>query len=188
MSLKTKWIDIVYNLATGSRKVRTLLTPLGAIIFGLFTFVIVVISIQFDKLLKMPKILAVPLNFIASLPILFVGLFMMGWSILSFLKVKGTPVPFNPPPKLVTDGPYAYVRNPMLSGIFFLLFGLGILLNSFSLVIFFTPLFIFINVWELKVIEEPELEKRLGKEYHQYREKTPMFIPGVKAFLKKKRY
>jgi protein-S-isoprenylcysteine O-methyltransferase Ste14 len=187
MSLKTKWIDIVYKLATGSRKVRTLLTPLGAITFGLFTLVFVVVSVQLDRLLKMPKLLAVPLNIIASIPILSLGLIMTGWSILSFLKVKGTPVPFNPPPRLVTSGPYAYVRNPMLSGIFLLLFGLGTLLNSFFLFILFTPLFIAINVWELKMIEEPELERRLGEAYHQYRQKTPMFIPGVKAIFKKKR-
>ena len=60
----------------------------------------------------------------------FIALFFVGWSVLNFHKVKGTPVPFNPPPALVTTGPYAYVRNPMLSGIFLLLFGLGILFGS----------------------------------------------------------
>ena len=31
---------------------------------------------------------------------------------------------------------------------------------------------------ELKRIEEPELVKRLGDEYAEYRGRTPMFIPG----------
>jgi len=35
-----------------------------------------------------------------------------------------------------------------------------------------------INVWELKKIEEPELIKRIGDEYIEYRRQTPMFIPG----------
>ena len=111
--------------------------------------------------------------------ILVIGLFLMLWSILHFIKVKGTPVPFNPPPKLVTTGPYAYIRNPMLSGVFILLFGFGILFNSISLVFIFTPIFILVNFLELKVIEEPELEKRLGKNYLKYKKRVPMFIPKL---------
>lgn len=104
----------------------------------------------------------------------------MLWSILHFIKVKGTPVPFNPPPKLVTTGPYAYVRNPMLSGVFILMFGLGILFRSISLVFIFTPLFILLNFLELKAIEEPELENRLGKDYSKYKKRVPMFFPKLK--------
>ena len=43
---------------------------------------------------------------------------------------------------------------------------------------FFTPLYVLVNMWELKEIEEPELVRRLGDEYIEYRRKTPMFIPG----------
>ncbi len=40
-----------------------------------------------------------------------------------------------------------------------------------------TPLFIVINVWELEKVEEPELMKRLGKDYAEYRARVPMFFP-----------
>ena len=72
----------------------------------------------------------------------------------------------------------------MLAGVFVLLFGIGFAVNSFSLVVFFTPIYVLLNVWELKNIEEPELEKRLGDEYIEYRMKTPMFIPGRRKKLK----
>ena len=120
------------------------------------------------------------LNIIVSLLILVIGLFLMLWSILHFIKIKGTPVPFNPPPKLVNTGPYFYVRNPMLSGVFILMFGFGILFNSISLAFIFTPLFILFNYVELKAIEEPELEKRLGKDYLEYKKNVPMFFPRFK--------
>lgn len=74
----------------------------------------------------------------------------------------------------------------MLTGVFALLFGFGFLLRSVSLLFIFTPLFILMNVWELKVIEEPELLKRLGKNYDEYRKRTPMFFPCFKARSKRK--
>ena len=46
--------------------------------------------------------------------------------------------------------------------------------------------FEFINFWELKSIEEPELEKRLGEEFIEYRKRTPMFFPSLRIICKKK--
>ena len=180
MSLKARWIDFLYRVATGSRKVRNLFTPIGATVFAFITFLFIAVALQMDKLFNFPGLLPTPVNVIVALPVLLFGFFMMGWSFLNFLKVKGTPVPFNPPPRLVTSGPYAYVRNPMLTGLFMLLFGLGALLQSISLVVLFTPAFIAFNVWELKAIEEPELEKRLGEKYIRYKNMTPMFFPDFR--------
>lgn len=86
-------------------------------------------------------------------------------------------MPLSPPPKLVDTGPYAYSRNPMLSGVFLMLFGIGFLFQSLSLVIIYTPMFMVIAFLEFKMIEEPELEKRIGAPYVEYRKKVPMFFP-----------
>jgi len=67
----------------------------------------------------------------------------------------------------------------MLTGVFLLLFGIGFAIKSPSLVLIFTPLYVLVNFWELRKIEEPELIKRLGEDYLTYRERTPMFIPGI---------
>jgi protein-S-isoprenylcysteine O-methyltransferase Ste14 len=166
------------------KKVRTILTPIGAIIFGLFTIFFIIIAIKIDNLLNLPKIIISSSNLFISIPLIFLGIILTGWSVLHFLKVKGTPVPLNPPPQLVNSGPYAYTRNPMLTGIFLLMFGIGFWIGSFSLILVFTPLFILVNTLELKIIEEPELERRLGKEYIEYKKKTPMFIPGLNYVLK----
>ncbi len=68
----------------------------------------------------------------------------------------------------------------MVTGIFIQLFGIAIILNSISLFFIFTPLFIAINVWELKKVEEPELVKRLGEDYIDYKKRVPMFFPWLK--------
>lgn len=185
MSLHKKLIEIFYKAARSSSRMRTLLTPVGLLFFFTVVVLLIVASLQVDKFLGLPKLLSTPLNVIVSVPILAIGLFLVLWSVLHFIKVKGTPVPFNPPPKLVTTGPYAYVRNPMLTGWFILFFGLGVLFRSISLVFIFTPLFVLLNVLELRAVEEPELGKRLGKEYLGYRKRVPMFIPWLKVRTKK---
>ena len=185
MSLRERLIGIFYRVATGSRKTRNLLTPAGAIFFFGLIALLIFVALQVDECLDFPELLPTSLNIIVSVPIIAIGLFLMIWSVLNFVRVKGTPVPFNPPPKLVTTGPYAHVRNPMLTGVFVLLFGLGVLLRSISLVSIFTPVFILFNVWELKAVEERELERRLGEDYVEYKKRVPMFIPRLKVRTKK---
>ncbi len=187
MTLKTKWIEILYNVVTGSRKIRNFFTPIGAFFYTLLIFSFVVVALQVDRLLGLTTIFPSPFHIILSLPVFSLALFLMGWSVLNFIRAKGTPVPFNPPPQLVTTGPYAYVRNPMLTGVFALLFGFGVFFESASLLVVFTPFFIFINVWELKAIEEPELLKRLGEDYIEYRKRTPMFFPGITIIFKERK-
>jgi len=179
LSLRIKWINLIYTVATGSRKLRLILTPIIGLSYVLFVTMFVIVSFLIDKWMHFPQFPPAPINIFLSIPLISIGLLLIIWSQLNFFKVKGTPVPFNPPPKLVTAGPYAYVRNPMLSGIFILLFGIAFAFRSISLLFIFTPLFIIINVMEIKAVEEPELEMRLGKDYLEYKKKTPMFFLGI---------
>jgi len=181
MALRNHWINLLHRAATGTKKTRTLLTPLGLVIFGAFTALFVFAAVVVDRLLNLPGLLPEAARLPVSITLIGVGLAVTFWSVFYFLKVQGTPVPFNPPPKVVNTGPYRLARNPMLTGVFLFLFGIGFFVSSFSLVFFFTPLYVLINVWELKKIEEPELIKRLGDEYIEYRKRTPMFIPGCRS-------
>ena len=178
MNIRESWIDLLHRAATGTKKTRTLLTPIGVVIFGAFTALFVLAALWIDGLLNLPGLLPHGARLPVSVPLMAAGVAITAWSGYHFLKVKGTPVPFNPPSEVVTTGPYRYARNPMLSGVFLFLFGLGFAFDSISLVLFFTPLFILANVWELQQIEEPELVKRFGETYLEYRRRTPMFIPG----------
>ena len=183
LSIREKIIKIFYKAATKNHNIRYkrfLITPLGGIFFFSFIATFIYLSTQLDKFLRFPKPFLSPINIILSIPFLIIGVIILSWSLLHFIKKQGTPVPLAPPPKLIISGPYKYVRNPLLSGLFILLFGVGTLLNSISIIFIFNPLFISVNILELKTIEEPELEKRFGKEYFEYKKKTPMFIPWFK--------
>jgi protein-S-isoprenylcysteine O-methyltransferase Ste14 len=180
MGFRESWISLLHSAATGTNKTRTLLTPIGVTVFGAVTALFVFAALVVDRLLHLPRLLPEGTRLPTSIPVMVVGAAVTVWSAFHFLKVKGTPVPFNPPPKVVKTGPYRYARNPMLTGVFVFLFGLGFGVNSVSLVFFFTPLFVLINVWELKKIEELELVRRLGDEYIEYQRQTPMFLPGFR--------
>lgn len=179
MGIRERWINLLHRAATSTKKTRTLLTPIGVTIFGAFTALFVFAALWVDRLLNLPSLLPEGARLPVSIPVIAVGVAVTAWSGYHFLRVKGTPVPFNPPPEVVATGPYRYARNPMLTGVFLFLFGLGFAVDSVSLVFFFTPLFILINVLELKEIEEPELVKRFGDEYIDYQKRTPMFIPRL---------
>lgn len=172
-----KWIDLIYKVATGSWKTRLVLAPLVGAIFASLIVLLIGLSFAVDRFLSFPKSLFPCWSKAGGIALIALGLFIMVVSILYFINAKGTPVPLSPPPKLVVTGPYRFVRNPMMTGIFIQLFGLGIATGSPSLTFIFTPLFIVVNVWELKTIEEPELVKRLGAEYVEYKKQVPMFFP-----------
>jgi len=180
MSIRDRWVSLLYRAATGTKNTRTLLTPIGLVIFGLFTVLFVYLAVLVDRVLMLPWPIPITVSWLVSVPMMAIGVVVTAWSALHFLKVQGTPVPFNPPPSLVESGPYRYARNPMLTGIFILLFGIGFAIRSLSLVLIFTPLYVLAHVWELKEIEEPELIRRLGQDYLAYHERTPMFIPGTR--------
>lgn len=169
--------DVFYALATGPERRRKLLTPVGLVIFSAILLLVVVGSLLTDRGLGLPGLLPGAAGWAIGGLLLAGGVTLWAWCVLLFRRAKGTPVPFNPPRELVVVGPYAWVRNPMLTGVFASLFGLGFVLHSISMVFLWTPVFVLANAIELKLVEEPELERRLGPSYSQYRQRVPMFLP-----------
>ncbi len=175
--LRDRIIDFIYQKAIMREEHHGLLTVLGGLFFSGAVLFIIFLALLSDKLLGLHAWPPSPANLILSIPLLAAGIWLWLWSVLIFIKSRGTPVPLSPPPKLVDTGPYSYSRNPMLSGVFLILFGISVLVQSLSLVIIYTPLFMVLTFLEFKMIEEPELEKRLGAAYVEYRKKVPMFFP-----------
>ncbi|MBN2368971.1 MAG: isoprenylcysteine carboxylmethyltransferase family protein [Vicinamibacteria bacterium] len=130
-----------------------------------------------DRALSLPGLLPGHLGVSVGVLLVIAGTALWAWCLVLFLKAPGTPVPVNPPRELVVAGPYGWVRNPMLTGVFATLFGLGFILDSVSIVLVWTPLFVLGSAVELKLVEEPELERRLGIVYVEYRRRVPMFVP-----------
>ena len=80
---------------------------------------------------------------------------------------KGTLSPLIPTTKLVVDGPYKYVRNPMIAGVFYIIVGEALCFNMMRLMIFAIYFFILNTVFFI-FKEEPDLKDRFGEEFVEY--------------------
>jgi protein-S-isoprenylcysteine O-methyltransferase Ste14 len=90
------------------------------------------------------------------------------WCIFTFVFVgKGTPAPFDPPRRLVIQGPYRWVRNPMYIGAALALAGAALFYQSLGL-LGYAGLFLLITHLFVVTYEEPTLRRTFGKDYETY--------------------
>jgi protein-S-isoprenylcysteine O-methyltransferase Ste14 len=125
---------------------------------------------------------------LAALPVaLGVALLAAGgalvvWTIALFVRVgRGTLAPWEPTSTLVVEGPYRHVRNPMISGVLFLLLGEAVLLGSWPLLGWFAAVAV-VNAVYMPLVEEPGLVRRYGAEYERYRDVVPRWLPRLRPW------
>jgi protein-S-isoprenylcysteine O-methyltransferase Ste14 len=114
--------------------------------------------------------------------VIAVGLTLFSASLRRFdAQGDGTLAPWDPPRRLVTTGPYAYVRNPMISGVLLVLIGEGLALRSMPHLAW-AALFAVINAAYMPLLEEPGLRARFGAEYDVYARHVPRLIPRARPW------
>lgn len=110
------------------------------------------------------------------------GLSILVMNIIAFIhRGKGTLAPWSPTKKLVITGMYAYVRNPMISGVFIVLLGEALTFLSWRILLWAIAFFL-INTLYFILYEEPDLEKKFEEEYHHYKKNVPRWIPKLKPY------
>ena len=169
--------EFVYRVATKPDSRRVVWSVAGALFWYGAVAIMVILAPWLDKTWGLRLLIPLPVRLSVGIVLLVIGVPMVFWTITRFLRTKGTPIPLNPPAKLVVNGLYLIVRNPMHLGWTVTLVGLALLMQSFTLLVIFIPLFILVHVVYLKSIEEKELEKKFGQAYLDYRRRVPMFIP-----------
>jgi protein-S-isoprenylcysteine O-methyltransferase Ste14 len=90
---------------------------------------------------------------------------------------RGTPAPFDPPRQLVVRGVYRWVRNPVYLGGILLLLGLALAERSGAMACFALLLSLLVHLGVI-YLEEPDLEKRFGASFQQYKRSVNRWIPG----------
>lgn len=154
--------------------VRTIATLVGA---TLFVAGIPALVFWSGKFLYKTSILNHHVSYAVSIVCFIFGL---PWALSAvfwqLVRGKGTPVPIVPTKHFLQNGPYRYVRNPMMLGFFLYLLGWAFLCNKGGAFLA-TAVLIFFFLAEIKLIEEPELEKRFGDAYREYKKEIPFIFP-----------
>lgn len=97
------------------------------------------------------------------------------------IEGRGTLAPWDPPRALVVQGPYSYVRNPMISGVILLLLAEAAFLRS-APHLGWAGLFSLINALYIPLLEEPMLHVRFGGGYGVYCKHVPRLIPRLRPW------
>jgi protein-S-isoprenylcysteine O-methyltransferase Ste14 len=142
-----------------------------------------------DDILSLPEFPPFPFNLVLGFTVFFAGL-IIGIKSTRLLYRKGFGLPWGEARtdvqsrKLVKTGPYAYTRNPMVLGYSLLPLGMGLMFRSPGMALPTTAAVLLINVVLVKTREEPNLERRFGEEYLEYKRRTPFLIPDAGALVK----
>jgi len=114
--------------------------------------------------------------------VLAAGLALVAWTIALFARRgRGTLAPWDPPRALVVAGPFAHVRNPMITGVAAIIVGEAVALGSRGIGLWLV-VFLIVNHLYFVLSEEPGLARRFGAEYEAYRRHVPRWIPRRRAW------
>jgi protein-S-isoprenylcysteine O-methyltransferase Ste14 len=121
--------------------------------------------------------------------IYFAGLVLYLWGLRTlgenFNASSGFGVRLNQAHKLVTSGPYAYIRHPMYLAVILVGWGGLLLFRTWSMLIFAV---IMLGLIVRARKEEEALARIFGRQWDVYRRHVPGWIPSLDRLLGKKRY
>ena len=113
------------------------------------------------------------------------GLPLLLWGYLQYRLVgryrmrlaRGGPGIDVPPTRIITTGPYAFIRNPMYLGHLIFMAGLAITFGSWAAL----ALLAFHIVWFHRRVtrDEAQLEALFGCEYLHYKARVRRWLPGI---------
>jgi|HubBroStandDraft_5_1064220.scaffolds.fasta_scaffold242779_2 protein-S-isoprenylcysteine O-methyltransferase Ste14 len=84
------------------------------------------------------------------------------------------------PPLLVARGIYRLVRNPMYFSLTLVLFGESLFFKSWRVLAYACVLWLMAHIF-VTSYEEPQMLKKWGPAYEQYRAKAPRWIPRMRG-------
>jgi protein-S-isoprenylcysteine O-methyltransferase Ste14 len=116
------------------------------------------------------------LRFLGFVPVGVGLVFMLNMFVYFAIVGGGTPAPFDPPSKFVTQGLYRYVRNPEYIGGLLIILGEGLILESVLVFVFAAFMFAMFHFFVI-YSEEPKLKEMFGKSYVEYLNTVPRWFP-----------
>ena len=91
---------------------------------------------------------------------------------------RGTPAPSAPTERLVVEGAYRHVRNPMYDAVLALLLGQVLLFASWGLFAYLVVIGIVMASF-VHIYEEPTLREAYGPSYEEFCDNVPCWLPRL---------
>lgn len=171
------------------RRARSRRTPIAhilatigqiAVFWGLFLVVFPLVIALLERRWGLAMPLPVALSVAGAMLVIAASLLGLASAAALTVKGDGTPLPSAMPNRLVIAGPYRWVRNPMaLAGIAQGV-GVGLILQSWLVVVW---ALVGSLVWNyaIRPHEEADLEASFGDDYRRYSAQVRCWIPGSAA-------
>jgi protein-S-isoprenylcysteine O-methyltransferase Ste14 len=106
---------------------------------------------------------------------------LIGAFVRFVIEGSGTPAPWEPTEQLVKGGLYRYVRNPMYLAVGAVIAGEAALLGRADLLIYLAAFFAIVVLFVHRY-EQPDLTKRFGAAYDDYRRNVPAWLPRLRPW------
>ena len=122
-----------------------------------------------------------PISIIEGLVALTVMLFGLGLRVWAAVTLGGyytRTLMTTKDHKVVTTGPYAWVRHPAYLGVILLWSGFGVLSGNLVVAFLFPVMFVIVYLYRISV-EERMLVGELGDDYIRYQRRTHKLIPAL---------
>jgi len=124
-----------------------------------------------------------------AIGIMGLRIWLKWWAMVTLGEYWSVQIEIRESHKLITDGPYRYIRHPAYLSNLMEYFGIPLIANAYYTLMGVVLVYLPLNLIRLH-LEEKELIKKFGKEYETYRKKVPAFLPIRKQsyFQCKNRY
>ncbi|TDD04695.1 isoprenylcysteine carboxylmethyltransferase family protein [Nonomuraea deserti] len=128
-----------------------------------------------------PGAAMLPIRVLGAVLVLAGGVVVVGAFLEFVVEGWGTPIPVAAPDRLVVGGFYRYVRNPMYVAILAAIIGQAMVFGDPGLLVYAAVVAIPVVAF-VRWYEEPELRRRFGAEYEDYRSHVPGWWPRLHPY------
>jgi protein-S-isoprenylcysteine O-methyltransferase Ste14 len=114
----------------------------------------------------------------AGLIVMWLGLAIRVWAVAALGTAFRTTVEVDPDQRIVSSGPYRWVRHPSYTGLLLIMAGLGLAAGNWLALAGCVALPLAALLHRIRV-EEAELTRVLGQPYRVYQRQTKRLVPGL---------
>lgn len=100
----------------------------------------------------------------------------------AFVAARGTPAPVAPTRRLVVEGLYRFVRNPMYVAVLAMILGQALWHGSLWVLAYGVLVWAVVAMF-VRFYEEPTLVRQFGPDYETYRAGVPAWLPRLRPWV-----